>query len=85
MSSYTRFGSGLIGSRIGTIRDGLKEVANDMEVFDDRLVVKETELILEFAKLESALGSMQTQTQFLTLQLDSLQNTMKTISGRRSK
>jgi len=56
-----------------------------MEVFDDRLVVKETELILEFAKLESALGSMQTQTQFLTLQLDSLQNTMKTISGRRSK
>jgi len=85
LSSYTRFGSGLIGSRIGTIRDGLAEVANDMEVFDDRLVVKETELILEFAKLESALGSMQTQTQFLTLQLDSLQNTMKTISGRRSK
>jgi len=85
LSSYTRFGSGLIGSRINTIRDGLAEVAKDMEVFDDRMVVKETELILEFAKLESALGSMQTQTQFLNAQLDALQNTMKTITGKRKK
>ena len=85
LSSYTRFGSGLIGSRISTIRDGLAEVAKDMEVFDDRMVVKETELILEFAKLESALGSMQTQTQFLNAQLDALQNTMKSITGRKKK
>ena len=56
-----------------------------MEVFDDRIVVKETELILEFAKLESALGSMQTQTQFLNAQLDVLQNTMKTITGTRRR
>ena len=55
------------------------------EVFDDRIVVKETELILEFAKLESALGSMQTQTMFMTAQLDALQNTMKTIAGTRRK
>ena len=85
LSSYTRFGSGLIGSRIETIRDGLKEVSNDMEVFDDRIVVKETELILEFAKLESALGSMQTQSLFLNAQLDALQNTMKTIAGTRRR
>ena len=83
LSSYTRFGSGLISSRIRTIRDGLADVAQDMEVFDDRMVVKETELILEFAKLESALGSMQTQTQFLNAQLDALQSTMKTITSRR--
>jgi len=81
LASYTRFGSGLINSRVQTIRAGLKEVAKDMEVFDDRMVVKETELIMEFAKLESALGTMQTQTQFLRVQLDSLQNTMKTITG----
>lgn len=85
LSSYTRFGSGLIGSRIETIRDGLKEVSNDMEVFDDRIVVKETELILEFAKLESALGSMQTQSLFLNAQLDALQSTMKTIAGTRRR
>ncbi|HIO49214.1 TPA: hypothetical protein EYN23_17950, partial [Candidatus Poribacteria bacterium] len=81
LASYTRFGSGLINSRVQTIRAGLKNVAKDMEVFDDRMVVRETELIMEFAKLESALGTMQTQTQFLRVQLDSLQNTMKTITG----
>ena len=81
LASYTRFGSGLINSRVQTIRAGLKDVAKDMEVFDDRMVVRETELIMEFAKLESALGTMQTQTQFLRVQLDSLQNTMKTITG----
>ena len=63
----------------------MKEVSNDMEVFDDRIVVKETELILEFAKLESALGSMQTQSLFLNAQLDALQTTMKTKAGTRRR
>jgi len=60
-------------------------VNEDMETFDDKLVVKETKLIREFGALEAALGETQIQSQFLTLQLASLQSTAQSMASKRKR
>jgi len=56
-----------------------------METFDDKLVVKETKLLREFGALEAALGETQIQSQYLTLQLASLQSTAQSMASKRKR
>ena len=85
MAAYTKLSTGIIGNRLRNIQRQTRRVNEDMETFDDKLVVKETKLLREFGALEAALGQTQIQSQYLTLQLASLQSTAQSMASKRKR
>ncbi|MDP6746032.1 MAG: flagellar filament capping protein FliD, partial [Candidatus Poribacteria bacterium] len=85
MAAYTKLSTGIIGNRLKNIQRQTRAVKEDMETFDDKIVVKETKLLREFGALEAALGETQIQSQYLTAQLASLQSTAQAMASRKRK
>jgi len=74
LGSYTKLLTGLIDTRISSIDSRIEDLNEDIEEIEQKLSAKEDELIREFAQLETALGTIQMQSQFLTQQIQFLQN-----------
>jgi len=85
MAAYTKLSTGIIGNRLKNIQRQTRTVKEDMETFDDKIVVKETKLLQEFGALEAALGETQIQSQYLTAQLSALQSTAQSMASRKRK
>ena len=85
MAAYTKLSTGIIGNRLRNIQRQTRAVNEDMGTFDDKIKEKEFKLIQEFGALEDALGETQIQSQYLTLQLASLQSTAQSMASKRKR
>ena len=85
MAAYTKLSTGIIGNRLRNIQTQSRRVNEDMGTFDDKIKEKEFKLIQEFGALEAALGETQIQSQYLTLQLASLQSTAQSMASKRKR
>ena len=84
LEGFTKISTGILDSRNAAINSQLLGVQADLQEFDQNIRERESELIREFATLETALGQIQIQSQFLTAQLTALQNTLTGFRNRRN-
>lgn len=64
--------SGSITTRVAAEQASIKDYTDQISAFEDRMTLKQQTLKTQYAALETALGSLQSQSQWLTGQLASL-------------
>jgi flagellar hook-associated protein 2 len=67
--------TGSITTRINNEQDSIRDYTKQIADFEDRMTLRQQTLQTQYAALETALGSLQSQSQWLTGQLASLPST----------
>ena len=67
--------TGSITTRINNEQDSIRDYTKQIADFEDRMTLRQQTLQTQYAALETALGSLQSQSQWLTGQLASLPTT----------
>lgn len=76
--------TGIVGSRIHSIQSQIDILVDRITDFEARIALREQSLLAEFAAMESAIGLLQSQGNFLSSQLKGLDNLNQAISARSS-
>ena len=77
VNSFTESTSGIIDSRINSLKKQNEFLTARIEDVDERLVQRRTALYKQFFDMEEALGLMNSQSQYLTLQISSMNSNWK--------
>lgn len=72
IDSFTRASDGTLDSRINSTQKQITQIAERVREFDERLSLRRESLVKKFLAMEAALGSLNSQSSFLSSQLANL-------------
>lgn len=72
IKDYVRYGTGILAEKQESIGRVMKDIDRQIERLEDRIARKEESLVRQFTALEKVLSSFQSQSDWLTLQMDQL-------------
>jgi flagellar hook-associated protein 2 len=73
---------GLVGGRVGSLQDQIDLLADQIDSMEERIAKRQETLTAQFLAMESAMGALQSQSAFLTAQLDGLDNLNQAIAAK---
>ncbi len=74
--------NGLVGGRIGALEDQIDLLANQIDSMEERVAKRQETLTAEFLSMETTMGTLQSQSAFLTAQLAGLDNLSQAIAKK---
>jgi len=83
LTSLTKSQSGLLDSRISSYQGQVDNLADRIAEFDERLVLRRKRLLLQFQRMESVLGQLAAQGDYIASQVSSLNANWAQIAGNR--
>ncbi|MCK5127168.1 MAG: flagellar filament capping protein FliD [candidate division Zixibacteria bacterium] len=81
LDNITKSGEGIIDRKTSILELQIEDIDEQIKILDERLAIRREALLLQFIQMEQALSNFNSQSDFLTIQLDALSQNTKKMTG----